>query len=237
MVIILANVRDGMLGSAQFMRYKRLMLLNCQGFEMVEKLWFGTATCSFGLFGWLISTDATRSANSQRYSFWFSPLSLGAYVAAAVGIVAAVSGLFCLRKRWLREQVGVIIRDPSSSVQGDYVLGERQLRTIRKMASARAFSRVQKQAMLAYFRGKKIKVQGTVVDVGEWSGSSSYVTLRTRMRLRRFTAHLAFSDMDTFDRLLSILVPKQEITVVGEIQRMEKNSISLTNCEILSVVR
>jgi hypothetical protein len=55
-------------------------------YKLMHKLYFGLAGGAFSLFGWLISSDATRSANDSHYSFIFSPLAYGAYVAAVIGV-------------------------------------------------------------------------------------------------------------------------------------------------------
>jgi hypothetical protein len=44
-----------------------------------------------------------------------------------------------------------------------------------------------------------------------------------------------FSGKDTFDRHLSILAHKQQVTVIGVIEQVEPKSILLISCEIVSI--
>jgi hypothetical protein len=192
---------------------------------MRSKLWFATASAALALCEWLVSSDATKSGNDLHYSFWFSALAIGAYMTAAIFLISLALGLISLKRRRLRKQVRVKLPDPLAVAQGSYVLGEYYLRRIKKVSAATEHTRVQKEWLLAPYRGMRIQFTGTVVDVRP----SSRVTLRTCVR--NFTALLGFSDTARFGPQLSILQPKQHITVIGEIEQIEENSISLVKCE------
>jgi len=204
----------------------------------MQKLWFGAAGTSFGLCVALIGVDAARNESNPYYSLWGSPLAAGVYVTAAIGFGSLICALFNLRfpdlgRRRLREQARVKFPHQPSSAQGNDVLGEYHLKRIKKISAASGYTRAEKQRLLASYYGRRIQISGIVVEVGEWAGSSSRVTVRTCVR--NFTAFMNFSDRETFDRYLSILGPRQQVTVVGQIEQMEPNSIVLVNCEIVSI--
>lgn len=199
----------------------------------MKEIWFGAAAGSFGLFGWLVSSDATKSANGQHYSFWFSPLAVGADAALAVGVAAAICGLISVRGWWLRKQARMGSPSLLSSAQGNHVLPERSLRKIRKMSAMRGRTRAEKRRLLAPYYGRQIEVFVTVKDVGEWNGSSSRVTGRTCVR--GFTASMNFTGKDAFDRDLSRITRNQRVIVIGEIEQVERDGIYLANCEIVSM--
>jgi hypothetical protein len=56
--------------------------------------------------------------------------------------------------------------------------------------------------------------------------------LTIRTYVRKFTACMKFGEWDTYDQHLQILMPGKQVTVIGEIKRIEHNSILLVNCKI-----
>jgi hypothetical protein len=198
----------------------------------MEKFWFNATAAVFALCAGFIGADAIRGAGDTHYSFWFSPLAFGGYATAAIGGIGLVCGLGIIWGRWrLRRRIGTEFPGAHTPVGSGRILTEGHLRDIRQISAASWLTRAQKHALLAPYYGRRIRIPGTVAEVGEWTGSSSRVTARTSVR--KFTALLDFSNRDTFDFDLSILVPKRQVTVIGEIAQIEANSILLRNCEIV----
>lgn len=192
----------------------------------MEKFWFNTAAASFAMCAGLIGADAIRGTGDPHYSFWFSPLAFGIYVSAAIGAISLVCELGII---WGRGRLGTEFSDTLTPVGSGPLLTEGDLRDIRRISAASRYTRAQKQRLLAPYYGRRIRITGTVVEVGEWTGSSSRVTVRTSVR--KLTALMDFSNRHTFDLYLSILVPKRRVAVIGEIEQIEANSILLKNCE------
>jgi hypothetical protein len=178
----------------------------------MEKLWFGTAAGSFSLFGWLISSDATKSATGH-YSFWGSPLAVGAYSTAAIGVTALICGL-----------VSVL-----SSPRRRTVLGDDHLRDIWRISTEPGYTWTQKGLLLKGYLGMRMQVSGTLVEAGEWTESPSRATITTHVC--NLTVHMIFSRKGKRDYPLSILTVGTPVTAVGKIKRIGSNGILLVKCE------
>jgi hypothetical protein len=208
--------------------------------RVMQKLWFAAVGTSFGLCVTLIGVDAARNESSPHYSLWGSPLAVGVYVTAAIGFVSLICALFNLRfpdlsRGRLREQgkekVAIVLTSERSSL----TLGEDNLRRIKEISAARRNTGAEKQRLLAPYIGRRMQITGIVIDVSKWNGSSSLVTVRPY--IRNFTASMNFSDKDTFDQHLEILTAKTQVTVIGTIEQIGPNGISLVECEIVSISR
>jgi hypothetical protein len=203
--------------------------------EAMERFWFNATAALFALCAGFIGADAIRGAGDPHYSFWFCPLAFCGYVTAAVGGTSLVCELVIIWRRWrLRLRLGTEFADAGTPVGSERLLTERDLRDIRRINAASWLTQAQKHLLLAPYDGRKIRLIGTVLGVGEWKGSSSRVTVQTS--IRKFIALMDFSDRRTFDLDLSILVPKRRLTVIGEIAEIEENSVLLRNCEIVSLL-
>lgn len=183
---------------------------------MMGSLWSKAAVPSFAFCGCLIIADATLRAANPHYSLWIGLLDVGVCVTAVIGIIALICRFFNARALTRRR----------------VVLGEDDLRKIGEISVEPGSTWAQKRPRhLPYFE-KMIKIPGTLVDVGPWTGTSSRVTVRTCVP--GLTAYMSFSDRSTYNYPLLTLDPGQQLTVVGKIEDINQSGISLVNCEIVS---
>jgi hypothetical protein len=180
----------------------------------MHRLYFGLAGGAFSLFGWLISSDATRSANDSHYSFMFSPLAYGAYVAAVIGVAGLTGGLLTLR---LTRHI--------------FSLGEDALREIKETSANSDYTGAKKQRLLSDYKKMWVQITGSVTDVGEWNGWSRRLEVRTREP--GLIGYTYFSNRGVFNRYLAVLPRGTRVTVIGKVKRIEEGSITLVRCKLV----
>jgi hypothetical protein len=186
---------------------------------MMVKLWSKAAVPTFAFCGCLIIADATFRAANPHYSFWVGLLDVGVCVTAVIGIIALICRFFNAR----------------ALVRRHIVLGEDDLRKIGQISAEPGRTWARKRTQLSPYFEKLIQFPGTLVDVGPWTGTSSRVTVRTRVP--GLTAYMNFSDRSTYNYPLFTLDPGQQLTVVGKIEDINHSGMSLVSCEIVSVGR
>jgi hypothetical protein len=178
------------------------------------KLYFGLAGGAFSLFGWLLSSDATRSANGSHYSFMLNPLAYGAYVAAVIGVAGLTGGLLSLR---LTRHV--------------FPLGDDALRAIKETSANSDYMEAMKQRLLSDYNKMWVQITGSVSDVGEWNGWSRRLAIRTCEP--GLIANAYFNNRGARNRILAVLPRGTRVTVIGKIKRIEEGSITLVRCELI----
>jgi hypothetical protein len=184
----------------------------------MKNLWYGAAATAVTFCGGWFGTDALRSNGNAHYSFWVCPLGFCAYASAVIAVLSLVCGLYD-------------IRFPDLGRRRPQVLDESELIRIRRISDEPGSTRAQKQPLYEFYLRRRIRISGTVVDVGEWTGSSSRVKVRTNVG--GFTAFMYFSDKSTFVQHLRMLPPETHLTAIGKIKDIESNKITLVNCEIV----
>jgi hypothetical protein len=184
----------------------------------MKNLWYGTAVAAATFCGALIGADALRSNGNAHYSFWVSPLAFYAYVTVVIAVICLMCGLFN-------------ICFPDLDRARPLALGEHELIQIKKISDESGYTRAQKRPLYDPYLGRRIQISGTMIDVREWTGSSSRMTMRTDVG--EFAAFMNFSDRSTYDQQLMMLAPRAHVTVIGEIKEIEGTSIVLVNCEIV----
>jgi hypothetical protein len=182
-------------------------------YKRMHKLYFALASGAGSLFGWLLSSDATRSGSDPHYSFMFSPLAYGAYVAAVIGVAALTGGLFSLR---LSRRIIV-------------PLVEEDLRRIMEISSNPNHMRADKHQLLAPYNKMWVQVAGKVADVGEPSGWSRRLEVQTCVP--RLIAYAYFFNKGVLSRYLGVLPRGTRVTVVGKVKRIEEGGITLVRCK------
>jgi hypothetical protein len=187
-----------------------------QGSEVKNNLWFTIAATAITICVGLLSVDALRGSGDPHYSFWVSPLAFGAYVTIVIGAISLICGLY-----------NIAFPDLSRKRPR----GEDDLIRIRDISADSRYTWAQKQPLLEFYLGLRIQISGTIVEVGEWTGYSSRVTVRTSVR--NYTVLLDFTDKRTFDQRLRVLAPRTHVTAIGEIMHIEPNGIVLGDCEIV----
>jgi len=187
---------------------------------------------AFGLTIGFLSANAVRATGNPHYSFWGSPLAGGGYVTAGVGLLCLACWLFSIpfpelgRKRWRGRPR--IVRRPG---KGALVLDYEDLKEI--IGEARKNTQAKTRRELPFRFGRWMQLSVEIIDVGEWTGSYSRVIAKPY--IRQLTVFMTFSDKNDYDEYLSTTKPKKRITVMGQIEHIEANSISLGNCSIVSI--
>jgi hypothetical protein len=82
--------------------------------------------------------------------------------------------------------------------------------------------------MLKDFIGMRIRVSGTVAQVGERTGSPSQVTITTHVC--DLSVFMSFSRRDRLDYPLSIITLGAPMTAVGKIKQIGPDGILLVRC-------
>jgi hypothetical protein len=148
-----------------------------------------------------------------------NPFAVGVYVTAAIGTVGIVFGIF----------------DALSSAGMRVVLGEDDLREIERISTIPECTWAQKWLLLESYFGMWIQISGTVVEVGEWTGVSSQLTIRTEGC--DLTVFMVFKKEDMFKHFLLMLALGKLVTVIGKIEQIEPNAIRLDKCEVCRAVK
>lgn len=98
---------------------------------------------------------------------------------------------------------------------------------------------IQAQKLADPYYGKWMKVSGPVGSVGSWTGYFVQVTFDRGDLLRGYmfgepppAVFMMFRDESVLDRL-AILEPGDQITVVGSIERIDRTSVQLRDCELV----
>ncbi len=83
------------------------------------------------------------------------------------------------------------------------------------------------------FYGKWMRVSGRLGDVSAWNGFSSIVTFARKTFGKDSTLFMMFRDEQTAKSRLQVLSAGERITVEGEIARIDRFSVQLTNCTLV----
>jgi putative nucleic acid binding protein len=175
----------------------------------MKNLWYGTAVSVVSFCGVFVSAEALRSNGNVDYSVW---------VTGVIVIICIICGLFK-------------VRFPDLARRRPPTLGQHELVQIKKISDESEYTRAQKQPLYKFYLDRRIQISGIMVDLREWTGSSSRMTVRTNVG--DFTAFMSFSDRSTYDQHLIMLAPGAHVTATGQIKEIECASIVLVNCEIV----
>jgi hypothetical protein len=179
---------------------------------MMAKLSSKATVGAFALCGCFISADATLIDGRPNYSLWVNPLAVGAYATAAIGIVGMTCGIF------------IALSSPRRRI----VLGDDHLRDIWRTSTDSGYTWARKKLMLKDYLGMRIRVSGTVVEVGERTGSPSGVTITTHVC--DLTVFMSFSRKGRLNYPLSIFTLGAPVAAVGKIKQIGPNGILLVKC-------
>jgi hypothetical protein len=175
------------------------------------KLYFGLATGAFSLFGWLLSSDATRSASDSHYSFMFSPLAYFAYVTGVIGVVGVAGGLLSLRSA------------------RPLLLGADRLRRIMDISSNPDHMGADKHGLLSKYK-KWVQIDGSVNYLDKRTGLTRLLVVQTCQP--GLIARAQFSYADAFNSHLGVLQRGDQVTVIGKVKRIEDGTITLVRCKL-----
>jgi hypothetical protein len=87
---------------------------------------------------------------------------------------------------------------------------------------------IQATKMVENYIGKWMRVSGQLSNASAYDYGFSIVTLQNSSYL-----HMIFRDKKLIDRI-SVMVPKQPITIMGQITNVSTLSLRLDNCEIIN---
>jgi tRNA_anti-like len=220
-------------------------------------LWAGTTMggVSFAFVGVNGALDATHG----HFMFWTSPVMILAYVSMAAALLCFACALRAIPfpfafddPRQASSRAWEVGRDISRSAEpgekadspsrrseadGAPTLNERRIyvQDSPKQLTAifRSHTSAQAQKLLQPYYDQWLRVEGTLVDVGEWTGTFSQVMLRKAFRGPAIT--MLFTDQAVFVERLSVLRAGAYIVVTGKVKEINALGITITDCELLAI--